>query len=127
MEPTESSSIFVRTAEDAAGLLAPLFEGGEGELIAVLYLDSAQRLIQVGEYREEALPTRAIVTEALRLFAEALIVGRNHPNGDTAPSEADVQAARELADTARTLGIRLFDELIFAGGEMRSFRELGLL
>jgi DNA repair protein RadC len=93
----------------------------------LLYLDSDQRLIQVGEYRDGGTSPRTILSEALRLGAVGIIIGRNHPTGDSAPSETDVEAARELADMGRSLGIRLFDQLIFAGDETRSFRALGLL
>ena len=99
--------------------------------MAVLYLDGDRRLIDVvelsGEGDDGGLPVRAIVADAVRLGAEAIVLGSMHADGDPAPGEADRAAARMLADSARTLGIRLFDHLIFAGGEVRSFRELGLL
>ena len=54
-------------------------------------------------------------------------IAHNHPSGDPSPSRADIEATRRLAEAAAALGIRLHDHLIFAGGDCRSFRALGLL
>lgn len=131
MDPPGTSSPPVATAAEAAALLAPLFSGGAVEKIAVLHLDRERRLIAIAEYEgtvdEAELPVRPILSEALRIGAEALIVAHNHPSGDTAPSEADRQGTRDLSDTARRLGITLYDHLIFGDGDCRSMRGLGLL
>jgi DNA repair protein RadC len=122
-------STFIRTARDAEELLLPLFEAADGDIAAALHLDGGQRLIGVGEHRldGDALPVRALLSEALRLGGVGLVLGLRRGEGGSDPSEADQAAARELADTARSLGIRLFDLLVFAEGEGRSFRDLGLL
>lgn len=122
----------VATARDAADLLAPLFAETEGEKLAVLHLDAGRRIIAVDAHPatgedEILLPMRAIFKAALNHEAAGLIVAHNHPSGDPAPSRADIAATRRLAATAANLGIVLHDHLIFAGGEWRSFRELGLL
>jgi len=122
----------VGTAKAAAELLAPLFEASEQEIVAVAHLDAGQRLLEVsveekGAGGEVALPVRAILTRALKLDAHAIIVAHNHPSGDPTPSEADREATRRLAEAAAAVDVRLHDHLIFAGGECRSFRALGLL
>ena len=122
----------VATARDAADLLAPLFADGEREKLVVLHLDAALRLIEVDEHPagggdETGLPLRAIFAAALRHGAEGLVIAHNHPSGNPAPSRADIEATRRLVEVAEPLDIRLHDHLIFAGGECRSFRELGLL
>jgi DNA repair protein RadC len=122
----------VATARDAADLLAPLFAQGEREKLVVLHLDSDRRLIEVDEHPACAadaatLPMRTIFSASLRHGAEGLVIAHNHPSGNPEPSRADIEATRRLAEVAAALGIRLHDHLIFAGGECRSFRELGLL
>ena len=42
-------------------------------------------------------------------------------------SRAEIEATRQLAEAELPLAIWLHDHLVFAGGECRSFRELGLL
>ena len=74
-----------------------------------------------------ALPIRAIVADALRLDSAGLILAHCHPSGDPEPSAADIAATRRLSEMGAQLGLSLHDHLIFAGGECRSFRALGLL
>jgi DNA repair protein RadC len=124
--------MIVRTARDAAGLLEPLFVSAEQGTVAVIYLDEAQRPIDLGvedggEGVEAGLPLRSIFSKALRLGARSIIVARNHPSGDPTPSEADMAAARDLAAAGRQLDVLVHDHLLFGGGEWRSFRALGLL
>lgn len=129
MEPSPRNPI--RTAADAAELLAPLFAAAKGERIAVLYLGTGRAALGVSEHagtRAEAeLPVRAVVAEALRLGAEALVLAHNHPSGEAEPSQEDLAAGRAFAATLGGLGIRLLDHLIFAAGSAISLRERGLL
>ncbi|HYI47592.1 MAG TPA: JAB domain-containing protein [Allosphingosinicella sp.] len=122
----------VASARDAAELLAPLFADLDGERLAVLHLDGGRRVIAVDSHAVTGrdtilLPMREIFRAALNHDAMGLILAHNHPSGDPAPSKADIAATHKFAETAHNLGITLHDHLIFAGGESRSFRELGLL
>jgi DNA repair protein RadC len=126
--------VIVATAQDAAALFRPCFAeaSGEVETLAVAYLDEARRLIELLVLPPEGpshidLPVRRIVEDALRLGARGLVVAHNHPSGDAQPSWDDVEATRELAETAARLGIRLHDHLIFAGEETASLRAMGLI
>jgi DNA repair protein RadC len=121
--------MIVDTARQAAELLALHFAPPVDGAVAVLHLDVERRLIDIAfaEADSAGLPVRDILAAALRAGAEALIVGLGRPAGDAMPSEADLAAARRLADAAKALGLRLTDLFIFAAEECRSFRELGLL
>ncbi|HYE28833.1 MAG TPA: JAB domain-containing protein [Allosphingosinicella sp.] len=123
--------MIVGTAATAAMLLAPHFAGREDEAVAVLHLDRNHRLLATTFPAPAAesgdLPVRDILAAALRAGADSVIVARNHPAGDANPTEAEREAARRLADAGRLLEVRLDDHLVFAAGECRSFRELGLL
>lgn len=116
---------------EAAHLLAPFFGGATVEKIAVLHLDTGWRVLALREYAGGAdnaeLPLRLIIEEALRIGTEAVIVAHNHPSGDPSPSAEDLRVSRLFADTLRALGMRLVDHLIFAGDEVGSLRDLGLL
>ncbi|HEX8584236.1 MAG TPA: JAB domain-containing protein [Allosphingosinicella sp.] len=125
-------AVIIHSAKEAAELFKPVFAGAELEHIAVAYLQNDRRLIAVeqfeaGEADGANLPIRSIVEDALRLGANAVVIAHNHPSGDPSPSAADLMASRALAETTRNLGIQLVDHLIFASGEFRSLRKLGLL
>jgi DNA repair protein RadC len=119
----------VDTARQAAELLAPHFADRGGGAVAVLHLDAGRGLIEISfaEVDSAGLPVRDILAAALRIGAEAVIVGLGRPPGDAMPSDADRADARRLADAAAALGVRLTDLFIFAGEECHSYRELGLL
>ena len=121
----------LKTARDAADLLAPLFDGRVEEAVAVLHLDRERRFLAVMQFDGDAgsveLPFRAIVEEAFRLGSAALVLAHNHPSGVPSPSEDDLAVTRKLARVVEPLGIRLHDHLIFAGEGCLSLRGLGLL
>jgi DNA repair protein RadC len=124
--------MIIGTPGQAAAVLAPLFAPAEGEMVAVIHLDGDHRLLaiaieKVGALDEVELPIRAILSKALRIGSEAIIVAHNHPSGDPNPSSADEAATRALASAAAATDIRLYDHIIFGGGDNRSFRSLGLL
>jgi DNA repair protein RadC len=121
--------MIVATARTAAELLAPCFAEG-GEAVAVLLLDSEQRLLATtrpGPETEADLPLRAILAAALEAGAASMIVARSRAREDPAPTDEDRASARLLAEAAAAAGVRLADYFSFAGTECLSFRDLGLL
>lgn len=125
--------MIIATAKDAAILLQPFFLSAGEERVVSAHLDAEQRLIETrdgphGTLEEVDLPIRTILADALRLGSSALIIAHNPPSGNPSPSDADLRITRQLAATAQSLGIRLFDHLIFGrDGDCRSLRALGLL
>jgi DNA repair protein RadC len=131
MVSTDLARSRLRTARDAANLLAPRFAGCAAEKLVVAHLDRMRGLIAITEVEgckvDVALPVRRIVAEALAADGAGLILAHNHPSGDPSPSEADRQSTRILVEAAAPLGLIVHDHLIFANGECRSMRALGLL
>lgn len=122
----------IATLSDAAALLAPFFAEAAEERVVAVHVGAGRELLavtleEVGGQEDVALPVRSIAAGALRLGAAAVLVAHNHPSGDPAPSAADKEATRRLADALRPLGVRLLDHIVFAGGECRSMAALGLL
>lgn len=121
----------IRTAQDAADLLAPCFADASGERVVVLILDDARYVLgheeRAGDRAMVDMPMRDVMREAMRFSAAGIIVAHNHPGGDPSPSAGDLAATRRLAETAASVGLALHDHLIFAGGQCRSMRGLGLL
>ncbi len=57
--------------------------------------------------------------------ASGVIVAHNHPVGPLSPSEADIEATRQLKTAGEILGIAVLDHLIFNRKEHYSFLENG--
>jgi DNA repair protein RadC len=118
-------------AAAAASLFGPAMADAPCEAVQVAFLDRELRLIEVtrsgGGPASAPLLVRTIIADALRHDAAGMILAHNHPSGDPEPSRADLAATRQLGQAAAAVGVRLYDHLIFAGGECRSLRALGLL
>lgn len=72
-----------------------------------------------------------IVTRALLINADAIIVLHNHPGGIVTESETDVETVTALKDFIKPLDLQVFDSIIVgeksSSSIFNSFRERGLL
>ena len=94
---------------------------GRESLRAVL-LDTKYHLLRVeeislGSLNESVAHPREIFRVALIYSAFAVVLVHNHPSGDPAPSSADHQLTRRLAQAAEMLQIRLLDHVIIGTGD----------
>lgn len=121
----------IASAAQAVALLEPLFAGGGFGIIAVLHLDGERRLLGIGQYPvaedESRLPTRAILSDGLRLGAEGMVLAHRSADAGDGPGEAERRQTSDLAEVGRSLGIELHDRLVFGDGACRSYRAMGLL
>jgi DNA repair protein RadC len=94
------------------------------EYLVVLFLDARHGLIDheivAGDADSVGVNQRRILLHAMGRGATGLIVAHNHPSGNPWPSMTDIRFTRQLADTARGVGICLHDHLVIAGAEVRS-------
>jgi len=106
------------------------FEGIEQ--LRILFLDKKNRLIadevqQTGTVDHTPVYPREVIKRSLELSATAIILVHNHPSGDPAPSSADVQMTRAIAEIAKPLGITVHDHIIIGRSGHASLRGLKLI
>jgi len=104
----------------------------EVEQFRILFLDKRNRLIadevqQEGTVDHTPVYVREIVKRALEISATALILVHNHPSGDPTPSQADIKMTKEIAETAKKLGIEVHDHIIVGREGHGSLRAAGLM
>lgn len=102
------------------------------EQFRVLYLDTKNTLIAdesqaQGTIDHVPVYPREVVKRALDLNAAAIILVHNHPSGDPAPSQADIDMTNQIADAANALQITLHDHLIIGKSQEFSFKAQGFL
>ena len=102
------------------------------EQFRILFLDKKNRLIadevqQRGTVDHTPVYPREVIKRALEHSATAIILVHNHPSGDPAPSSADVQMTRQIADVAQPLGIALHDHIIIGKTGHASLKALKLI
>jgi DNA repair protein RadC len=116
----------------ARDFLAVRLGGREFESFCCLFLDNRHRLIEFvelfrGTLDSAAVYPREVVKEALKRNAAAVLLAHQHPSGVAEVSQADELITRKLVSALETVGIRVVDHLVVAGGEVVSFAEGGLL
>lgn len=102
------------------------------ERVRVLHLNSRNMLIRdevisEGSVDEAAVHVREVIRRAIDLGSVAIILVHNHPSGDPAPSKADIDLTRNVAETAKRLGIAVHDHIIIGREGHTSLRAQGLL
>ncbi len=91
--------------------------GLDVEKFWVLCLDRKNRLIRdievsSGTATSTLVHPREVFRGAIRCNATAVIVVHNHPSGDPAPSQADIQVTRQLKEAAKAIQIDFLDHII---------------
>ena len=129
---TTSDVECIKTDEDVAHLMRPIFEGMQHEECWVLYLTSSNRLIErqrvsQGGVQATVVDHRLIVKRALELLATQLIMVHNHPSGAAEPSLADKELTKKVKSAAALFDIRMLDHVIISREGNFSFRREGIL
>ena len=102
------------------------------EQFRILYLNRKNMLIadevqQKGTVDHTPVYPREVVKRALELGATAFIMVHNHPSGDPAPSQDDIEMTKKVREAGEKLGITLHDHVIISKKDNYSFKSNGLL
>lgn len=102
------------------------------ESFRILFLNKKNELMadevqQTGTVDHTPAYPREIMKRALELGATALILCHNHPSGDPAPSQADIDMTRAIVAAGQTFNIVIHDHIIVSKRGTSSFKTLGLL
>ena len=113
-------------------LLLPLFFGQRNELAYLVCLDGKSKVLAIRKLGEGIVDTVQIVTRkvleaALACNASQVVLAHNHVSGVACPSHADIDTTLRLKNLLAEADIALLDHLIFAGGDMVSMAQSGLL
>ena len=122
--------IFTGSAQVADHLQA-LLAGRTRETFVALFLNGRNALISSdiifeGTLTQASVFPREILKVALLKNAASIIVGHNHPSGQTRPSTDDQAITKSLKQACELLEISLLDHLIVGDGYF-SFADSGLL
>ena len=114
----------------SAGLFAGKLTGLESERFAVLFLDQQHRVLAYeelffGTIGSSSVHPREVVKRALHHNAAAVILGHNHPSGNTTASQDDIRVTRTLKAALALMDIAVLDHIIIGDGHA-SMAESGL-
>jgi DNA repair protein RadC len=139
IRPAATEQPVLNRPELIAQHMAPFVQGLEIEKFWVLCLNRKNRLKKVVEVSSGTATSclshpREVFRAAIKESAVAVVCVHNHPSGDPAPSNADVQVTRQLREGAKIVDIEFLDHVIVGsvaadprGVGYHSFRECGLV
>ncbi|MBQ6380791.1 MAG: DNA repair protein RadC [Clostridia bacterium] len=112
----------------AAQIFEPYFIGEKDETMLAMYLDNAGKFIAVevlgsGVVNTVAMHNRKLVEGCIRTNCATVILAHNHPHGVPNPSNQDLSLTHRIREALRTIGVSLYDHMIYADGEWRCVRE----
>jgi DNA repair protein RadC len=122
----------ITSPRQAADLFMEELRYKKKEYFNILLLNTKNHVISreeisVGSLSASIVHPREIFNIPLRKSAASVILFHNHPSGDPAPSQEDLEVTRRLVDAGNLLGISVRDHIIIGDGCFFSFRERGLI
>ena len=132
MREPQESQLKIKDSNGAYRALVPKLAHLEHEEFWMLYLNNANRVIQLslisrGGLTGTLVDVRLVLRKALELGAVGLILAHNHPSGNLVPSEADKEITRKIQLGAKVMDIKVLDHLIIAQQGYFSFADQNLL
>lgn len=114
---TDKRLTHLRSSSDAVRFFSELYIGCHRERLSAVCIDrkmkiTAKSVIAEGSAASVKLSLREIVSFALGIDAECIIIAHNHPTGRAVPSAEDYASTELLFDTLSRLGITLLDHII---------------
>ncbi len=122
----------VLTSADAFHQFAPVLNDLSHEEFWILLLNRANDiedriLISKGGLTGTIVDSRIIFKTAIEKLATGIVLGHNHPSGQTVPSEADLLLTKRLCAAGKILDIQVVDHIIIANNRYYSFADDGKL
>ena len=98
------------------------------EHFGVIFLNLKKEVIQtkcffVGSDNSCNIYPKLVFWKACKLEASAMILFHNHPNGNTNPSDYDIEVTKKFEEGGNLLGIQILDHIIISKYNYYSFLE----
>ena len=102
------------------------------EIFKVLFLNTKNEItatenISVGNLNSSIVHPREVFRSAIKKGAASIIVMHNHPSGNPAPSQNDLQVTKRLIEAGELVGIPVLDHLVMGDGTYVSMKEKMLI
>ncbi|MFI3304248.1 MAG: DNA repair protein RadC [Rikenellaceae bacterium] len=127
-----ANQVTISSSQDVVNIFRPLLETLKHEECWVLYLNTANGVIEQQRVSQGGITTtvvdhRLIVKRALELLATRIVIIHNHPSGLSDPSLEDRELTQKIKSAAALFDITLLDHIIIASSGEYSFKSGGLL
>ena len=91
------------------------------EQLVIIYVDNTTTYLHheifcSNNTQSVTIDVKKVVATAVRIGATGVVIAHCHPNGELAPSEADIKFTRNLFFALGSLDVLILDHVIFNGG-----------
>jgi len=122
----------LRSSDDVFRHFRDNLEKQKREQFYVVLLTNKNRKIREVKISEGSLTAslvhpREVYNAVIRESAAAVIFVHNHPSGDPAPSQEDIEITRRLKEVGDLMGIRVLDHVVIGREGYFSFSDKGML
>ncbi len=87
----------------------------------------SEKQLYLGSELGFSIDAKEIIRELLLANADQYVLIHNHPSGDVAPSDHDLETTYKLAEMSAKFGVYLFDHLIISAADFFSLRHTAKL
>jgi len=117
---------------DIANHFIPKLRDEKTETFRILLMNSSNKIfrevvVSQGILNASLVHPREVFKIAISESAASIILLHNHPSANPEPSQEDLNITRQLVEAGEIIGIKVYDHIIIAGSEYRSFAEMGLI
>ena len=122
----------LRSSEDVFEHFRRGLEKEKKEFFYVVLLNNKNKKMREVKISEGSLTAslvhpREVYHPVIRESAAAVIFVHNHPSGDPAPSQEDIEITRRLKEIGDVMGIRVLDHIVIGHDRYFSFSDRGML
>jgi DNA repair protein RadC len=128
---TYKKEIYIRCSKDASNLMMEDMRYLKKEYMKAILLNIKCGLIgieeiSVGSINSSIVHPREVFAPAIKKSCASILLVHNHPSGDPAPSQEDLNITKRLAEAGKILGIEVVDHIIIGDGTYVSLKDKGL-
>ena len=125
-------SAAIKGSRDVYENVAHLFEDKEHEEFYAIMLSRANKiksieLISKGGVSGTLADGKIIFKKALEQTASGVILCHNHPSGNLAPSQSDIELTKRLTEFGKFIDLQVLDHLIITNNGYYSFADEGIM
>ncbi len=128
----EHEQVKILGSKEVFDLMAAYFFDLPHEEFWVLLLNRSNRVVRkqqisLGGVAGTVADPKIIYKLALEELASGIVLAHNHPSGNPAPSQPDIELTKKIKEAGKFLEIQVLDHVIFAGPNYFSFADEGTL
>lgn len=117
----------ITCAEDVINLIESELKFEKKEFVKIIILNNKNAVLKIqniaiGGTNYSMLDPKEVLSSAVKLEAQKIILIHNHPSGDATPSKADYEITNRISKAASILGIKLLDHIIIGDGNYKSVK-----